>query len=80
MAVQNLKTADANLSTEAVSQRVLVWEAFKRHKLAMISAVVFLILTVACFAAPVIAPFDFDAINLGRDPPAAYGGTPDGYG
>jgi len=72
MAVQNTILADANLSTKAVPQRVLVWEAFKRHKLAMISAVVFFIMMVACFAAPLIAPYEFDAINLGaiRQPPS----------
>ena len=72
MAVENTLAADANLNTKAVPQRVLVWEAFKRHRLAMISAVVFMILTVACFAAPIIAPYEFDAINLSaiRQPPS----------
>ncbi len=72
MAVENTLAADANLNTKAVPQRVLVWEAFKRHKLAMISAVVFMILTVACFSAPIIAPYEFDEINLSaiRQPPS----------
>jgi len=72
MAVQDTILADANLSTKVVPQRVLVWEAFKRHKLAMISAVVFFIMMVACFAAPLIAPYEFDKINLGaiRQPPS----------
>lgn len=72
MAVQDTILADANLSTKVVPQRVLVWETFKRHKLAMISAVVFFIMMVACFSAPLIAPYEFDAINLGaiRQPPS----------
>jgi len=49
-----------------------IWPQLRRHKLALVSIVVVSIMTVACFAAPLIAPYDFDAIDLGniRQPPS----------
>lgn len=49
-----------------------LWRKLRRHKLAMISMVVVAIMTLACFAAPLIAPYEFDAIDLGniRQPPS----------
>jgi peptide/nickel transport system permease protein len=51
--------------------RALVWRRFKRHRLAMVSVVVVLVISAACAAAPVLAGYDFDAIDLGaiRQPP-----------
>jgi peptide/nickel transport system permease protein len=48
------------------------WQQLKRHKLALVSIAVVAVLGTACFAAPVIAPYDFDAIDLGniRQPPS----------
>jgi len=46
------------------SDDVRVWPKLRRHRLAMASLVVALLMTIACFAAPLIAPFDFDAIDL----------------
>ena len=43
---------------------VRVWPKLRQHRLAMASLVIVLIMTIACFAAPLIAPFDFDAIDL----------------
>lgn len=43
---------------------VRVWPKLRRHRLAMASLVIVLTMTIACFAAPLIAPFDFDAIDL----------------
>jgi peptide/nickel transport system permease protein len=50
-----------------------IWPQLRRHKLAMISIAVVSIMTLACFAAPLIAPYEFDAIDLGniRQPPSA---------
>lgn len=49
----------------------LVWRRFKRHRLAMVSVGVVLLISAACAAAPLLAGYDFDAIDLGaiRQPP-----------
>lgn len=49
-----------------------IWLQLQQHKLAMISMVVVGVMTVLCFAAPLIAPYEFDAIDLGivRQPPS----------
>ena len=52
------------LQTKILSQRQLAWEQFKRHKVALIAIVIFTLMTVMCFLAPVIAPYDFDGIDL----------------
>ena len=48
-----------------------VWRRFKRHRLAMVSVGVVVIISAACVAAPMLAGYDFDAIDLGaiRQPP-----------
>lgn len=46
------------------SQRSIIWNKFKRHKAAIVSVVVLTLLTAAVFAAPFIAPYEFDAIDL----------------
>lgn len=43
---------------------VRIWPKLRRHRLAMASLVIVFTMTIACFAAPLIAPFDFDAIDL----------------
>jgi peptide/nickel transport system permease protein len=59
--------------TEVTTQSTIIWENFRRHKIAVIASVLFIILAAACFAAPWIAPYKFDAINLGaiKRPPSA---------
>lgn len=42
-----------------------IWPNFKRHRLAIVSIVVVSVMTAACFLAPLIAPYEFDAIDLG---------------
>jgi len=68
-----------SLQTKMLSQRQLTWEQFKRHKVALIAIVIFAIMTVLCFLAPVIAPYEFDGIDLKyrKAPPSAehYMGT-----
>ena len=53
--------------------RPTVWRQLRRHRMAVASLAVFAILAVACLAAPVVAPFQFDAIDLEsvREPPSA---------
>lgn len=50
--------------TKVVSQGTIIWENFKRHKIALVASFVFIFIAVVCFAAPIIAPYKFDAINL----------------
>jgi len=52
---------------------LLVWRRLKRHRLALASVVAVVVISAMCLAAPLIAPFDFDQIDLGsiREPPSA---------
>lgn len=49
----------------------IAWEKFLRHRLAVVSACVLLSLAIVCYLAPLIAPYEFDAIDLDniRKPP-----------
>lgn len=63
------------------SQGSIVWHKFRRHKAAMIAGVVLLLLALLVYLAPVIAPYEFDAIDLKnrQEPPSVthYLGTDD---
>lgn len=41
----------------------VVWRRFRRHRLAVVSAIVIIIVTLACVLAPLVAPYDPIAIN-----------------
>lgn len=74
MSVTNILGEDDSLEkTKVVTQGTIIWENFKRHKVAVVASVLFVLMAVACFAAPVVAPYEFDAINLSaiRKPPTA---------
>lgn len=43
---------------------VLVWAQLRKHRLALPSLSIFIIVTAACMAAPLIAGYEFDAIDL----------------
>src|SRR3954447_21871132 len=47
-----------------LSQRQLVWRRFRRHKLAMASAVILLLLIIVVLLAPVLAPYGFEEQHL----------------
>lgn len=49
-----------------------LWAELRQHRLAMLSFAIVAIMTLTCFAAPLIAPYEFDAIDLGniRQPPS----------
>lgn len=49
-----------------------IWGQLKKHYLAIFSFIVFAVMAIACFLAPVIAPYEFDAIDLSniRQPPS----------
>ncbi|MGE3275826.1 MAG: ABC transporter permease [Vicinamibacterales bacterium] len=42
-----------------------VWQELTRHRLALVSLIVVGLMTVACVAAPLLAGYEFDAIDLG---------------
>lgn len=50
-----------------------VWRRLRRHRAAVASLVAIAIIALACMAAPLIAPYEFDAIDLAaiRQPPSA---------
>jgi peptide/nickel transport system permease protein len=50
----------------------LVWRRFQRHQAAKVSLVLLVILAALCVAAPLLAPYSFDAIDLSslRRPPS----------
>jgi peptide/nickel transport system permease protein len=50
---------------ESRSMGTLIWRRFKRHRLAMASVGVVLVISAACAAAPLLAGYEFDAIDLG---------------
>ncbi len=53
------------------SWRSMVWRQYRRHTVAMAATIVMMILTAAVYLAPVIAPYEFDAIDLKnvKEPP-----------
>ena len=74
MSAQARATAANELrSFVAVSQKRLFWRQFRRHRLALISSAVLLILAAMVILAPLIAPYAFDAIDPTqfRKPPSA---------
>lgn len=64
--------ADALLASESVrgsgeaaqGQWTIFWKRFRRHKLAVISAVVLVLIFTMAIAAPLLAPYDPDATDL----------------
>ncbi|MDH3734789.1 MAG: ABC transporter permease [Gemmatimonadota bacterium] len=61
------------MSERTVVPRPGVWLRLRRHRLAVLSLGIFALLTVACLAAPLIAPYEFDTIDLAsvREPPSS---------
>jgi peptide/nickel transport system permease protein len=58
-------TAEAlGLEEHGLSQRALFWRRFRRHKLAMTSLVVLLLIGLGVALAPVIAPYEFSEQHL----------------
>ncbi|MGD0006020.1 MAG: ABC transporter permease [Anaerolineaceae bacterium] len=73
MAANNIPGEDILLDRVKVeTQTTIIWQNFKRHKIAVLASIVFILIALACFAAPLIAPYKFDAIDLSaiREPPA----------
>jgi peptide/nickel transport system permease protein len=74
----NLKDKAAEQKQE--SQIRVIWRRFRRHKLAMISLILISIVFIASLLAPVIAPFERDAIDLSSNIRPAPPGTVDAAG
>lgn len=55
--------APLGVQRRAASMRVLVWRRFRRNPLAVFGLVVLVILSLAAILAPVLAPYDPDAVN-----------------
>jgi peptide/nickel transport system permease protein len=51
----------------------IIWAKFRRHRIAVVAGIVLILLVALCYAAPWIAPYEFDAIDLRntRQPPTA---------
>ena len=54
----------------------MVWNRFKKHKLAIAGLIVLGIMIVICFLAPVIAPFPYEELHL-SDVPDGMDTSPD---
>lgn len=52
------------LQEKPASQWRMAWSRLRRHRLAMIGAVVFLFFATVSLLAPVIAPYEYDDVNL----------------
>lgn len=52
------------LPTESLSQWGLAWRRLRKHKLAMVGMVVLAFFVLISILAPVLAPYEFDAIDL----------------
>lgn len=67
--------------TDMVDAGLRLWPQLRRHRLAIVSLFVVSIMTLVCFAAPFIAPYEFDAIDLDNirqaPSPAHWMGTDD---
>jgi peptide/nickel transport system permease protein len=50
--------------SQVMSPSVMFWRQFRRHKAALVAILVLTIMAFMCFFAPVIAPYEFDAIDL----------------
>ncbi len=46
------------------TQGQIIWGKFRRHKAAVVSGFVLVVMAVLCFGAPLFAPYEFDAIDL----------------
>lgn len=56
--------AEEGIAVTLRSNRKITWEKFLQHKLAVVASVFLFLLATICFLAPVIAPYEFDAIDL----------------
>ena len=67
---QRLALAEG-IGLKPLSPSAMFWRQFRRHIAALVSVFVLAVLLIVCLAAPLIAPYRFDAIDLrnSRQPP-----------
>lgn len=68
-------SADYEVALESLNQWQIAWRRFKRHKLAMVGAIVFGTMLFLAIFGPIIWPYD--ALDL--RPVSQYGGSPPGW-
>lgn len=63
---KNMENKEKNLAmkTAVVSPGKVMWNRLKRNKLAMVSLVVIIIMALAAIFAPLLTPYERDAVNL----------------
>lgn len=66
MAVAELES-EKLLTIEEESYWAIVWRRFRRHKLAVAGMIAIVVIAFACFAAPLVAPYD-PVNDLSKDP------------
>jgi peptide/nickel transport system permease protein len=66
IAIPALEKVNIEKREKPVSQWTLAWWRLRRHKLAMVGLAVLALITLASIAAPLIAPYSYEEINLKR--------------
>jgi peptide/nickel transport system permease protein len=70
----DLSGADNEVALESLSQWQLAWRRFKRHKMAMVGAVIFITIILIAIVGPFLVPFEMmnfpGAQEAGGDPPS----------
>jgi peptide/nickel transport system permease protein len=70
----DLGEADNEVALESLSQWQLAWRRFKRHKMAMVGAVIFITIVLIAIFGPFLVPFEMmnfpGAQEAGGDPPS----------
>jgi len=70
----DLGGADNEVALESLSQWQLAWRRFKRHKMAMVGAVIFITVVIIAIIGPFLVPFEMlnfpGAMEAGGDPPS----------
>jgi len=56
--------AEEGITVALRSNRKITWEKFLQHRIAVVGSIFLFLLAAICFLAPVIAPYEFDAIDL----------------
>lgn len=64
LAVPSVNKVAVEILEKPASQWTLAWRRMRRHKLAMMGLIILTIVTLASIAAPIIAPYSYDEINL----------------
>ena len=72
---EEVASADNEVALESLSQWQLAWRRYKRHRLALLGAVIFATMVFMAIFGPVLAPFNPinfpGALSPGGDPPSA---------